>query len=321
MERIIRGANVDDINDRLLIITSKMKEKERLNKTLNHANREKDILREKMDRFSKELEKEKSDVEKLESMSVSNFIYTISGRKLEKLEKEKRDVVSAKLKHETVKNELKELDMEITRLESKIRDLGDIEGEYSAILKEKEELLKHKRPETANRLDQIVEQESMLIDKKKELNEAMEAGYELLTALERAENSLSSAENWGTWDILGGGMLVTMAKHSKLDEAQEEISNIQALARTFHRELEDVETYESLTIEIGSFLTFADYFFDGWLADLSVQSKIKDASKQIRNAQNKISTTLTRLNYDLKNTDIKVEDLNTERLKLIESAK
>lgn len=312
---------MDDINHRLLIITSRMKEKKRLKKTLSHASREKDTLKEKLASFSKELEKEKSDVKKLETMSVSNFIYTISGRKLEKLEKEKRDVVAAKLKHETVKDEIKELDIEITKLEGKIRNLGYVEGEYSTILKEKEGLLKFKRPEIANRLDQIVEKESMLIDRKKELKEAIDAGYQLLTALERAENSLSSAENWGTWDILGGGMITTMAKHSKIDKAQEEISNIQTLARTFHRELEDVESYENLTIEIGSFLTFADYFFDGWIADLSVQSKIKDGSRQVRDAQNKISTTLTRLNYDFKNTDIKVEDLNRDRLKLIESAK
>ena len=311
---------MDDINDKLLEAKTKKKEKERLTKTLKHANNEKRSLKEKKDILYNILEKEKSDVEKLESMSISNFIYTISGKKLEKLEKEKREVVSAKLKYETVKEELYDLDLDITKLESKIREIGDVESKYSVILKEKEELLKYKRPEIANRLDKIVEEESMLIDRKKELKEAMEAGYDLLTALERAEKSLSSAENWGTWDILGGGMISTMAKHSKIDEAQEEISNIQSLARTFYRELEDVDTYENLTIEIGSFLTFADYFFDGWLADLSVQSKIKDASKQVRDAQNKVSTTSTKLNYDLKKTDDKVEELNIERLKLIESA-
>lgn len=311
---------MEDINDKLLEIKTKMKEKERLNKTLDHANEEKKTLRAKKDRLSKLLEKEKSDVEKLESMSISNFIYTISGRRLEKLEKEKREVVAVKLKYETVKEELYDLDLDITKMESKIREIGDVKSQYSNILKEKEKLLQYKRPEVANKLDSIVEEESMLIDRKKELKEAMEAGYELLTSLEKAKKSLSSAESWGTWDILGGGMLSTMAKHSKIDEAQGEISNIQSYSRTFYRELEDVDTYENITIEIGSFLTFADYFFDGLLADLSVQSKIKDSSNQVRDAQNKVSTILTRLNYDLKNTRKKVEELNVERLRLIESA-
>lgn len=310
---------MDDINEKLLDLKTKMKEKERLSKTLKHAHDEKRTLEEKKDKLYRILKKEESDVEKLESMSISNFIYTISGRKLEKLEKEKREAVRAKLKYETVKEELNDLDLDIKKLESRLESLEDPESEYSLLIKQKEELLKFKRPEIANRLDRIVEEESMLMDRKKELKEAMEAGYDLLTALERAEKSLGSAEGWGTWDILGGGMISTMAKHSKLDEAQAEISEVQSLARSFHRELEDVDTYENINIELGSFLTFADYFFDGLFADLSVQSKIKDASRQVRNAQNKISTSLTRLNYDLGNTDKRVEELNEERLKLIES--
>ena len=80
---------MDDINDKLLEAKTKKKEKERLTKTLKHANNEKRSLKEKKDILYNILEKEKSDVEKLESMSISNFIYTISGKKLEKLEKEK----------------------------------------------------------------------------------------------------------------------------------------------------------------------------------------------------------------------------------------
>jgi len=37
-------------------------------------------------------------------------------------------------------------------------------------------------------------------------------------------------------------------------------------------------------LEIGDFLTFADYFFDGLIADWLVQSKIQDAKAQVENA-------------------------------------
>ena len=311
---------MEDINNELLSVKTKLKEKERLTKTLHHAYEEKLILKKRKDQLSEKLKKEKSDVEKLENMSISNFIYTLSGRKLEKLEKEKRDVLAVKLKFETVKEELYDLDLEITRLECKIRDLGNLDKKYSELLIDKEEQVKFKRPSLAKKLDEIVEKESNLRDRKKEIREAIEAGYELLNSLERADKSLGSAKDWGTWDILGGGVLVTMAKHSKIDSAQEEISNIQSLSRTFYRELEAIDTYEDVTLEIGSFLTFADYFFDGLLADLSVQSKISDASKQVRNAQNKVSRILSRLNYDLQNTNKKIEVMNIERLKLIEDA-
>ena len=39
-----------------------------------------------------------------------------------------------------------------------------------------------------------------------------------------------------------------------------------------------------LKVETGDLLGFADYFFDGLLADLLVQSRISNARKQIDNA-------------------------------------
>ena len=52
----------------------------------------------------------------------------------------------------------------------------------------------------------------------------------------------------------------------------------------FQKELRDVEAIQNLQIDIGGFLTFADFFFDGLIADWLVQSKIKNARKQVADA-------------------------------------
>ena len=41
---------------------------------------------------------------------------------------------------------------------------------------------------------------------------------------------------------------------------------------------------ESLEIDVGGFLQFADYFFDGIVADWMVQSKIQKGRKQVQQA-------------------------------------
>ncbi|MCR4657451.1 MAG: hypothetical protein K5770_14685 [Lachnospiraceae bacterium] len=38
------------------------------------------------------------------------------------------------------------------------------------------------------------------------------------------------------------------------------------------------------SVEIGGFLTFADFFFDGFIADILVQSKIGKAQRQCDDA-------------------------------------
>lgn len=40
----------------------------------------------------------------------------------------------------------------------------------------------------------------------------------------------------------------------------------------------------NLRMEIGDFLSFADFFFDGFVADYLVQSKIASARKQVEDA-------------------------------------
>jgi len=65
----------------------------------------------------------------------------------------------------------------------------------------------------------------------------------------------------------------------------------------FQRELRDVQVSLDLRMEIGSFLSFADFFLDGLVADYMVQSKITDAREQVDDAINRIEKILA----DVKN--------------------
>ena len=47
--------------------------------------------------------------------------------------------------------------------------------------------------------------------------------------------------------------------------------------RNLKKELSDVDQLVDVDLNISDFLSFADYFFDGIIADWMVQSKIKDA--------------------------------------------
>ena len=48
--------------------------------------------------------------------------------------------------------------------------------------------------------------------------------------------------------------------------------------------MKDVTGILDFQIDIGGFLTFADFFFDGILADVFVQSKISQAKEQVDQA-------------------------------------
>lgn len=119
---------------------------------------------------------------------------------------------------------------------------------------------------------------------KQEIQEAIYAGERALASLEAAQKELQSARNWGIYDMLGGGFFGTMIKHSKINSASDCLQEAQTHLRAFQRELQDVQGIGEIHIEIGDFLTFADYFFDGLIVDYMVQAKINEARSQAEQA-------------------------------------
>jgi hypothetical protein len=117
---------------------------------------------------------------------------------------------------------------------------------------------------------------------RKEIEEAIDAANDALYHLNGARSYLNSAGNWGLLDIFGGNLLTGLFKHSKMQKAEYEIQEAKYALQKFSRELRDVSGYSS--IHIDDFLTFADFFFDGLIADLFVQSKISDAKRQVDEA-------------------------------------
>ncbi|MFB0971731.1 MAG: hypothetical protein GX666_01470 [Tissierellia bacterium] len=117
-----------------------------------------------------------------------------------------------------------------------------------------------------------------------EIQEAINAADDALLYLKEAEKFAKSAGNWGMFDILGGGFFATMIKREKMEDVEKNISKAQKAIEVLNLELKDLETIIDVNIETGDFLTFADYFFDGFIADFMVQEKINNAIKQIENA-------------------------------------
>lgn len=124
----------------------------------------------------------------------------------------------------------------------------------------------------------------MEYDIEKEKREAVEAGQRALKSLRTARENLNSAKNWGVVDMLGGGFFTTMLKHSKMDQARQNMEQAKFALRNFSKELNDVNMSCNLNIDIGDFLSFADYFFDGFFVDWMVQDRINNARHQVEEA-------------------------------------
>lgn len=69
------------------------------------------------------------------------------------------------------------------------------------------------------------------------LETAIAAGLKAIGSLKCVASHLDSAANWGTADMLGGGMMVTMAKRSAMDSARSAATRAKRDVSDFHDSL------------------------------------------------------------------------------------
>lgn len=130
---------------------------------------------------------------------------------------------------------------------------------------------------------------------KHEIDDCLRIIDRLMPLIGEAERQFSSARNWGFIDMLGGGLLTDIIKHSKLNRAAGCMNEINYLLRELERELKDVQFTTDYSMNTGTFSTFADFLFDGILADTYMQSKIMSSLDQVHELRYRIEFIRERL--------------------------
>ena len=114
-----------------------------------------------------------------------------------------------------------------------------------------------------------------------EIFEAITAADEALEKLYEAKNSLTSARNWGIFDMVGGGLVATAIKRKKMSNAQKIMNNAKQALEKFEDEIDDIDDIIELNFDMSDFVSFADYFFDGFFSDFVVQNRINEANSKL----------------------------------------
>ena len=254
----------------------------------------------RVQQLKEETYQEQLDVDKLENFSAAKLFAQIMGNLDERLEKERSELYAAALRYDSARQELHAVEADLAARREELSLLGNCEAEYDRLLEARaRELRQDPQSPAARRLLALEERQAQLASREKELQEAIQAGYDALSDISSIESTLSSAEGWGTWDVFGGGLISDMAKYSHLDDAQQQINGLQRSLSRFRTELADVDIRTGIQIEVDSFLRFADYFFDNIFTDWAVLDRIRHTQSQIHEVDGSVRTILSRLERDL----------------------
>ena len=133
------------------------------------------------------------------------------------------------------------------------------------------------------------------MDFEKERTEALKAGNAALASLEKAAGKLSGARGWGIYDtFFKGGTLSGLIKHSKMKKAKACILQAQADLSRFGSEMRDLGL-EGIDLNTFDLLGIADLFMDGFLPDILMQGRIREARGQVDMAIAQVRALIRRL--------------------------
>ena len=240
--------------------------------------------------------KEQEDVEKLEGKSLANYFFQVVGKLDGKLDQERKEVYAAKVKLDAAERELAGIESDISEIQRQLNEIRVAEVQYQDELLKKRAALKASGTETADQIIEIEQKITAMEAQKREIKEAISAGISARGTADRILSELDSADGWNTWDMFGGGGIIThMAKHSHLDSAQDLVSELQGKLRRFKTELADIQITANMQVNVDGFLRFADYFFDGLFADWAVGDHINQSMNSVSSTKSQITRTLDKL--------------------------
>lgn len=311
---------LEQLNETLSQLRATLRQEERTRAAWTDLQEQVRQARARKRELSLALEKEEEDVRVLEGLSLQAILQTILGRKEELLEQEQREAVAARVHYQDACRILEDLTARLDQTAEKLRQAKGVHHRYATLLEEKKALLKQHSPALAGRIVSLEEELETHRSMVKELQEARQAGEGALSDLDQALESLDKAAGWGTYDMLGGGLIATSIKHDHLDQARTHTAAAEQSLSRFRTELADVKLHIHLDLSMDEVATFCDYFFDGFFADWMVQGRIKDAQSDVSEAQNQVRSVLSRLETMDTQTIQACDRLTRELTSLVESA-
>jgi len=305
------------------LLQIKLEELKSLEIVDRHFKTTKDSLKnaeKELKRIKKQLVKENADIEKLEKLSIKKLFHKVLGDQEKQLEIERQEFLDLSLKlNEHIKSiELMEFELDV--LENKRKGIPALKKDIKSLKKKREKEIMKSPTKKGKRLRAIVEESDDLALGKKEYQEAIVVGKDIIKHLKAAVQHLRKANNWGTYKNMGGGRMSSYNQRGAIENARNIIIRSQHLMRIFKKELQDINVHDFDTrISADQLTGFTNIFFDNLITDWIIQKKIRNTLTEVRSVHDRIQRFVGYLDSEFAKMHARIEDLNTERESIITS--
>jgi hypothetical protein len=232
-----------------------------------------------------------------EGQGLKTFFYGVFKVQKNESEKSRQNLLRNTLIARANEKALKVFGDEIEQLESKVKPGKEIRDLAKLIKKIKTATQKrYDYLEVATML-QFIDQTAELEIARLLLDESIAQGTELRKRLAAVSRALKSEQNWGSWELFFSKKVdVENIPPSGVDEAFEEILEVDVLVRKFHFYVKDYFNNRDMTLHTENLVSFVDEFVHSMLIDWMFESKIKATFSRVSQMLNSIDMLLYGLN-------------------------
>lgn len=199
------------------------------------------------------LVKERRDVEEFHTFSFSKLMDELKGDVEDRLRQEIAEANAAHYAVSEAEHRRQTAVLAMARINDRLADLGDAQGEWVAALKEKEaELRAHGDPRVP-RLAEIESRWGEIEDERAAIVHAIESAGEVTARLDQAAEIIETAPDWGILDTLfDGGVLVSSPRENRMDEAADMLRSADDASEALRRDLRGVMAIEAEDANLAS---------------------------------------------------------------------
>lgn len=308
--------NLSEIKENIRAIKPLESKRSKLNERLHAAEAEVESL-------LLQYEKESLDVQQMQKETLSSFVLKMLGKFKDKLEKEKREEIEAKLMYDEAMSDLEEIRQERQELGLRISDLRHQARLYDTELDKRKKYVHTILSETdAQEYKQLEDELDMLTSQITEINEAQRAAVRARGTARSAIDSLKSADGWATYDIWArAGFLSHAAKYSHIDDAEACFNRLVSQMKSLRKELGDVKGFSAADLtQISPSQRIVDFWFDNIFTDLSVRSQIRENLDRLNHLLGALNNVEKNLNEKSRTVKLQIENIKSRQEDLLVSS-
>jgi hypothetical protein len=257
-------------------------------------------------------------VRSLDGLTLTHVMAALHGSREDKLARAGAEADKAAFQAAELTRQVQAVETELRAAQDQASSLAGAPDQYERALTAKEQLLEQSGDLRAHELLSLADDRGRLTGELTEIADAERTAQAALTALGSVQDALSSASGWNTFDEFGGGMLASMEKHSRLDQAANLAADADRQLATLRTELTSVgQLAPQLTVGGGT--RFVDICFNSIFTDMAFSAHIGQAQQNTAEAVQTVSGVQQRLQEQRSQAENQLEQIAERRQQLLAS--